>query len=281
MSDLKEKIKKIKIIREPVAAVKRVYYHQVKKYIAELKGRYRNKYDKLHDLKGLFDGKRCFIVCTGPSLNYHDLDLIKQEYCFGMNSIVKVFNETEWRPYFYGIQDFNVYEKMRQYLIDDKINSEINTIFVSDDIAKKFNDIPKGSYIYPLNYYGHEYFDYGKKKPMFKFSDDISKNVYDGYSVTYSLIQIAYYLGFKEIYLLGCDCSYAKEPEKQHFVSSGHVDPNAAFMGALQSMAYAEAQKFCESHDLKIYNATRGGYLEIFERVKLEEVINDKEIPKK
>ena len=37
--------------------------------------------------------------------------------------------------------------------------------------------------------------------------------------------------------------------------------------------AYKVAKKYTERTDVKIYNATRGGMLEVFERVNLDEVI--------
>jgi len=272
MQNMKENLKNNKLIFRVVTTIKKIYFHNVKRMAVEVIGAFRkhiySSYRDLEIYKDKYKGDRCFIVCTGPSLTFEDLQLIKNEYSFGMNSIIKVFNATDWRPTFYGIQDIHVYQKMK----DDVMS--MDNIFVADDIVKNGLPVPHNAHTYPLNFYGHEYFNF--EHPEFRFSDDITANVYDGFSITYSLMQIAYYMGFSEIYLLGCDCSYVKDPEKQHFVSSGHVDPNASLVGALQSQAYEKAKEFCKTHNLRIYNATRGGNLEIFERVKLEEVINDK-----
>ena len=45
------------------------------------------KYEWLKQYKNKYDGKRCFIVATGPSLTVEDLSLLKNEITFGMNSI--------------------------------------------------------------------------------------------------------------------------------------------------------------------------------------------------
>ncbi len=39
-------------------------------------------------------------------------------------------------------------------------------------------------------------------------------------------------------------------------------------------VAYEYAEKYSREHGFRIYNATRGGYLEVFERVNLNDVLN-------
>lgn len=274
---LKERMKRIRFLRNVVVPVKRFYYHKFLFLLGNIKGIFRNrkKYSDLYQLKDKFSGKRCFIVCTGPSLTFDDLDSLKNEICFSMNSIIKVFDKTSWRPTFYGIQDVFVYDKLYNQLK----NTELNNVFVCDDIKKKKRKLVSKTILFPLNFYGHEYFDYGKENPRFNFSKDICKNVFDGYSITYSLIQIAVYLGFSEIYLIGCDCNYSPDPEKQHFVSSGHIDPNAVSMGKLQNQAFICANEFAKKNKISIFNATRGGKLEVFPRVDLENILKNNNLP--
>jgi hypothetical protein len=38
--------------------------------------------------------------------------------------------------------------------------------------------------------------------------------------------------------------------------------------------AYKEAKNYADGHGIKIYNATRGGMLEVFERVDLDRVVS-------
>ena len=51
----------------------------------------------------------------------------------------------------------------------------------------------------------------------------ISTEEYSGFSITYSLIEIAVYMGFREIYLIGADCNFTKK-EEMHFVEHGVID---------------------------------------------------------
>lgn len=211
-----------------------------------------------------FDGKRCFIIATGPSLTMEDLGLLKDEYTIGMNSLCKVFPELGWETTFFGVQDFNVFEALNQ-----EIESLSQTMLLCGSNLKTRYKIPSNAYEFPLDLRNH------KLHPAdclnTDFSDDCNVRVYDGYTITYSLIQLAVYFGFKEIYLLGCDCGYSGT--KHHFVEHGVVDPNFSTAQQRLFFSYEYAKKYMDTHDVKIFNATRGGALEIFPRVTLEDVL--------
>jgi hypothetical protein len=98
--------------------------------------------------------------------------------------------------------------------------------------------------------------------------------VYDGYTVTYSLLQIAVYMGFKDIYLLEYDCYYSPNSKNQHFVEMKRIDPTFVTAAERMKYAYQEAKYMPIHNHIHIYNATRGGHLDVFERVSLEEVIS-------
>ena len=225
-----------------------------------------SKFAKIKNFQNRYKGKRCFIACTGPSLTIDDLEMLKDEYVFGMNSIALIHDKTDWIPDFYGIQDFHVFEKIKESVL----TTYNGIIFAPYGLKKRFKTPDNWVYwhmcgvyhLFEMIYTG-EYFT--------KFSNDCYVRIYDGYSIVYSLLQLAMYMGFDEIYLLGADCSYLGK--KQHFIETGIVDPQ--FKEATQKLytSYNTAKKYAESHGIKIYNATRGGCLEIFPRVQLENII--------
>lgn len=254
------------LTRKPIYLTKKIKVNYETK--RRKKGYEDERYRELKKYKNKHSGERCFIIATGPSLCMNDIELIKNEYTFGMNSICKMFNNTDWRPTYYGIQDCYVYEKL-----EDTINNyyqDKDNIFVADRIFKKFQ-VSKTYIKFPLNVDYHEN-EMEINKYSAKFSDDCYSIIYDGYSITYSLIQLAVYMGFKEIYLLGTDCSY-KKGKKNHYIESGFVDKNEEKNYDKMITGYIEAKKYADSHEINIYNCTRGGMLEVFERKKLEEVI--------
>lgn len=221
------------------------------------------KYKNLLLLKDKHKGERCFIVCTGPSLSIDDLEKLKNEYTYGVNNIFRLFDKTSWRPTYYGIIDPSVFEK----LSDDPIFRELENVFIPDLFEKMYKHIPiKQYYTFPMDYF-ELYWSKLFNRSM-RFSDDISIMVYDIATVAYSLMQIAVYMGFKEIYLLGCDCNYSGE--KQHFADYGIKVNDAISTENNLILAFSAAKNYADFHDIKIYNATRGGKLEVFERVDFD-----------
>ena len=89
-------------------------------------------------------------------------------------------------------------------------------------------------------------------------------------------------MGFKEIYLIGVDCNYS--PGNSVITQESYFDPRlynskrayAAPEVDTNLQAYARAKEVCEHRGIKIYNATRGGKLEIFERADIDNVLNNK-----
>jgi hypothetical protein len=196
-------------------------------------------------------------------LTIEDLEKLKNEDCFSMNSIVLLFDKTDWRPTYYGIQDPFVYEKIKQNVDEASIKYKLFGHRLS-----KYK-LPKNSYVFPHNLLNHKI----PHRPYnSKFSNDIYSEVYDGYSITYSLVQIAVYMGYKEIYLIGADTNYKKG--KQHIVEHGVVDANYSDAGNKMIEAYKVAKKFADENQIEIYNATRGGMLEVFPRVDLDELLD-------
>ena len=228
------------------------------------------RYSEVKHFAGRYEGERCFIICTGPSLTLEDVERLHGEYTFSMNSITKIFPRTSWRPTFYLIQDEAGYVKLEKDLQTYKLENRFASDRMIDQLKLKEKFI-----IYPIDMLNHPANGI-HTAPKYFFSDNAYAIVYDGFTVTYSAMQLAVYMGFKEIYLLGCDCNYSGE--KIHFV---HYDKQRTFVppNTEQDMisAYREAKRYADEHGIKIYNATRGGKLEVFERVDFDELMAQKE----
>lgn len=215
--------------------------------------------------KNLYDGRRCFLVATGPSLVMEDLDLLKRnnEICISVNGIFKAFDKTKWRPDYYIVSDADFALENRKIIDSLKISHKL----VSDQCVEFWKYEHDSNVIV----YHHNASDC-----CYDFSEDISRVSYAGYTITYICMQIAVYMGFKEIYLLGVDCNYSKGSQKNHFMKEDkpdHMNHNEDKM----LLAYRSARQYANEHDIKIYNATRGGMLEVFERVDFDSLFEDKE----
>lgn len=221
------------------------------------------KYAALRSFRNKHNGEQCFIVGTGPSLKMDDLELIKNEYSFSVNSIVLSLTDTTWRPTYYAIQDKSGYERLKE-----KINNvQLPNIFIGFS-DKTLSPKPIGIDYVPFPLF---LIDHGKPgiNHHNRFSNNAYKVVYDGHSITYSCIELAVYMGFKRIVLLGVDCDYSNKIN--HVVAySQQTDVNAAF---LMQESYKCARKYADKHDVEILNATRNAKMDVFKRVKLEDVI--------
>lgn len=226
--------------------------------------------EQIKTLKNIHSGKRCFIIGTGPSLRIEDLELLKEEFTFASNRIFELFDKTYWRPTFYVCQD---------HLIIDKYTNQINAMeckigFLPIEHQDAFDSDMFRFFVLK------EKFFYPNDAP---FSIDVSKFIGQGYTVTYGAIQLAVYMGFTEIYLLGVDHNYniirnAKgKPVKR---SESRINYSLGISEFLpiqnlprieeSTIAYETAEKISRKQGVRIFNATRGGKLDAFERVDFD-----------
>ncbi|GHS96350.1 hypothetical protein AGMMS50276_14600 [Synergistales bacterium] len=235
----------------------------------------RWEYLRLLQFKDKHKGERCFVIGNGPSLTSSDLDKIKDEVTFATNKIYLMFDKTEWRPSYYAIAD-DVFLKEAHKLIKDKITCPIfyayNYIFEFDEFSLN-ND-----YFYCVDGRA-DYHPYPYNKP--DFSEEPFMLQW-GSTVTYSCLQLAAYMGFSEITLIGVDNTslryidfdgtlHLNDSESEyHFSQSYDESPYYVCMKYMWEPAYQSARDYCEAHGIKIRNATRGGELEIFERVDFD-----------
>ena len=238
-------------------------------------------------LKNIHYGERCFVIGNGPSLLEKDINKIKKEHCFAVNMMYENFTRLDWKPSFYIVYD-----------------RAMSMIFEKDDLLFKQTLKNVGQFI--VEYKTGLYAKYYKKKPSnlifykditqrinkdgrYSFSDDMLQGLYRGQTVIYAALQMAVYMGFKKIYLLGVDMSYQRERKrngktyiysetrKNHadFVREPDIFENDAFEMVDEMEAnYKAAKEYADKHSIEIYNATRGGKLEVFTRVNFDELFD-------
>lgn len=221
--------------------------------------------------------QRCFLIGNGPSLNQTDLTLLKNEYTFGVNKIYQLFDKMGFVPTYYVVID----EKDAEY---DK---------------EEIRNIKGTTKIFPCAFeplFPNE--TYFKWCGGGTFSPDASKGLDSGENVMYICMQLAYYMGFRKVYLVGMDFDWGEElqdirphqtiighDQKTHF-SPNYRKPNElwvapdleeALKGFTKAKDYFEKPHGEYREELgKIYNATIGGKLEIFPRVNYQDIIGGK-----
>lgn len=229
--------------------------------------------------KDVHAGERCFIVGNGPSITMEDLDLIKDEQSFATNSIYRCFSKTQWRPTYYLSVD------RAAIAVDGKNIAGLDVpVVLMDRIAHHYLD-HKPENLHYLNLHMNGFSLRKYTTANIAFSNHPGKCLYGGYSVTYAAMQLALHMGFKEIYLLGIDHSYAWEvtsnneivvryEQEDHFFKDDGPKGYLYYDGV--EHAYELAKKVANERDACIFNATRGGNLEMFDRVDLDDVVKKK-----
>ena len=232
----------------------------------------RNEIDKIKKWKNAYRGRRCFIIGNGPSLNLVDLSYLKNELTFGVNAIYLKTFEYDFVPTFHVVEDYLVaadrVEEIRSLAGTTKfVGNHLNDIFFDNTFTK-------------LN----TSFNYGEYSGFPDFSKNAARKVFVGGTVTYICMQLAFYMGFSEVFIIGFDHSY-KVPD-DHQVSGTVIksvggDPNHfndSYFGygkrwhlpmvERMEVAYEKANKVFQSDGRVIKNATVGGNLEVFDRVE-------------
>ncbi|WP_310557795.1 6-hydroxymethylpterin diphosphokinase MptE-like protein [Flavobacterium sp.] len=244
----------------------------INKFRWDLKSPARKSKRALENMKDRYKGKKLVILCNGPSLNAVDFDELKNSDIFtiGLNKINLLFDETDFRP--------NLIVSVNKLVINQNSeffnSTDIEVILDSsaaDTIAKRHNV----NFIHSLPF-------------QLKFAGDVSGSVCQGYTVTYVALQIAYHLGFKKVALIGCDHNFVTQGSANMTVVAGDVDPNhfssKYFSDGVKwqlpdlpgsELHYKMAKEYYEANNREVVNCTVGGKLEIFNRMPLNQFLNE------
>lgn len=246
---------------------------------------------RLLDLRDRHRGQRCFIMGNGPSLNDTPLDLLAGEHVFGLNRCFLLFERIAWRPsYYVSVDQVGIRETAK--MLGTIIGSLPQTTFflpVEHRRARTFHTSP--SNVVWIRRRWHDVAG-GGAPPDLALSALPSLGVIGTYTVTVAALQLAAWLGFDPIYLIGCDASYTLPggaskvqaggatgtpiyrldpgtPDTNHFDPRYH-DAGAAFYVPHPDHHLASfelGRQFAERNGVEIMNATVGGQLEVFPRV--------------
>jgi hypothetical protein len=221
--------------------------------------------DRIRQFQGIHIGNRGFILANGPSLAKTNLELLKDEYTFGLNRFYLNFPNSSFRPTYYVTLNELVLEQFSHDIAELDMPKFINwnrrSLFNSND-----------SSIY-----------YIKSKMVINdtFECDITNPIVIGGTVTFVALQIAYYMGFDEIILIGLDHSYVEKGEPSMSVvrheirDQSHFHPDYFPKGykwqlpdLLRSeIDYRIALTSYNRAGRKIYDSTMGGKCNIFPKV--------------
>lgn len=222
---------------------------------------------RLRALKGKHQGEDCFIIGNGPSLNRMDLAPLANYHTFGLNKIYLIFEKVDLNlSYLVSVNKFVIEQSRQQY-----IDLGIPTFLSYTDSIGVVEDQPHIHRLHTLN--------------TWSFYEDIAQPICAGNTVTYVAMQIAYYMGFKRVFLIGVDHSF-KQQGNPHDVQvykgddENHFHPDY-FKGMQWQLAdvygsevsYHLANYHFIQDDRQILDATVGGQLAVFPKISYEQAL--------
>ena len=229
-----------------------------------------------------------------------DLNKLKGEFVFCTNAFFLMFPKISWRPQYYTCVDTRVLpDRARDIIKMHKDNPDMVCFFPHQVVDHQTQEATPTEKIIPPasnRIYFSQNVPLNDNLPFSAFSIEANKHLIQPYTVSITVLQLAYFLGFEPMYLIGCDTDY-KVPStvrmegeettqgKMFFTSTVDDDPNhfsPDYFGKgrkwhnpqVENMIWHymmahEATAICGRH---IYNATVGGKLEVFPRVNFDEL---------
>jgi hypothetical protein len=244
-------------------------------------------YVRLAALRNKHAGKRCFVIANGPSLNDMDLTPLKNEITMGCNAIYKKFGAWGFKTNYLVMEDMEQTElRAREY---EKIDGVCKLAAIHNAYAFKMSsDI--------------RYFNAGARSAAYywtdlypRFSDDFASVVYMGGTVTYIMLQLAYFMGCDPVYIIGLDFDYGQLPDlfppgkiaitedNIHLVRGLHADADYYKVGDVIGVPFVKKQKesfecaakYYQSNNRRLYNASARTKLDCIERCDYDQAISD------
>jgi len=241
----------------------------------------RNFMTDISIFKNIHKNERCFVIGNGPSINKMNLNLLKDEVTFCSNSFFLKFPELDFTPNYLTVED--------SLVIDDNIENfnqlkKINKFYPFD----QRNKLVKDDFSFFVEF--RRVFQNNIYKNHFRFNNE-DEIFFWGGTVIYFSLQLAYYMGFKEIYLIGIDLTY-KIPKdakiEKDIITSNSDDPNhfnPLYFGKGKKWHLPETERMQKSFDfafkhlhkknVKLYNSTVGGKLKNIPRRNFNSLFNE------
>lgn len=247
------------------------------------------KYNNIHK------GERCFILASGPSINTQDLSKLENEICIGVSQFFLHPEIATIKPQYHCFAPqhapfkddtntiiFNNY--IRNYTFP--VKAFVGTSNYEYSYENFLNKNPQ----YPVD---AEYVYYTKSTPISENNQyderiwNISKHPFSLRTVIYLAIQLAFKMGFKEIYLLGVDHDYLSDitrTSNHHFYNCEQsYDDKVVLSQFTRERWFAEyynrwkeyrlIKEYLNHHNVNIHNATNGGMLDVFPRVNYDDIL--------
>lgn len=186
-------------------------------------------------------GKACFVLGTGPSISNLELDLLGEHAVFGVNGAIAVMQKHGLQPAHYSVTDLDFFEN-RFGMIRDVVESGSDCFFSAGGLrvmAEKGIDLLGSDNLYLAEVVNRptgtarrsqqDFLSWARNEPGLTLPDpprqddsrvgwsrDLRHGVFCSRTILFRALQIAAFLGYKRLYVLGMDLNY-KGPEARAY----------------------------------------------------------------
>lgn len=222
---------------------------------------YIENFETLSSYRNKHQGETCFLISNGPSIKHMDLSKLRNRVTFGSNRIYLLFDQLGFETSYYLVADDHWGINSSR-----EISSLMMPKFISMFARKYIEYDPSISFLRP---------EYDIKN----FITDIREGISIYYTVNYMAMQIAYYMGFKKVILIGADHSWdesgGSDPTKDinHFHEAYKPGPYKGNKKGME-MVYQIAKAKFEADGREILDATVGGKLQVFRKIDFQDALN-------
>lgn len=235
---------------------------------------------EMESFKGLHKGERCFILGNGPSLNQTNLDLIKNEYSIAMNRISMLYSRTSWRPTYYVYMSDNVlnpeWGKQWTKSVNEAVRERGTTSFIWKHYIDSIERQNLSNRVVEV-----QSITEGEIGDLNTFSTNASQWISKSSTTMNAALQLAYYMGFSQIFLIGIDLNWTTTDSKKG--DPNHFDTSYSARiadGEAERKRMRDAHKFAygffkESGNRQIYNASVSTLVDVYPLVDFKAVANN------
>ena len=223
-------------------------------------------------------GETVFMVGAGPSLTYEMLDKLQGHNTIAMNNISLVFPHTDWRPtYYLNVTRSFQYDSWWQDLGIEAISeAECSFLWAKNIMVPLRRGVNARIVIMSC-----------VDLPVW-FMDQADCVSRYGSSM-YSALQVAYYMGFDQLFLIGCDLRYqdslnAGGKDTSHFTEE-YLGPEwlKALQGVDEARRLRDELRTYDAHTIAalklgddkrhIFTCSHGPLLNIYNHVSFDEAL--------
>ncbi|MBI2057841.1 MAG: hypothetical protein HYT63_02565 [Candidatus Yanofskybacteria bacterium] len=222
------------------------------------------------ELKNKYTGQRCFIIGAGPSIADTDLSKLNKECTFVVNEFEKNKQYGTLKPKFHVIVESNYFTEGRPEYWRERFKEKDRNIPVETTMIINLKAIPfinkHGLFKKHNIYYVGTQGIFSKNLP---FNIKLDKYVPNPKNSVLMCLIAAAWMGFEEIYLLGCEHSFLAQPTGQNQslgFSHGYSEENSK----LSETKTEDLPKYITAKEMNLdYEANIAHVLQLFRSYRL------------